>query len=175
MGFPPSPAMLIREVKQLTESKVPGSLEPLHEAIAAAHHDLKLQRRVHRARMEAMAKAEEVWNNAGFETDELGRIVGLKHGGNSQDGDGVADAGVAAGADGTDGAAATKATPTPKKTKKKTNKQAARVQASALGGHVSVAAEQKAKADAAKKARAAKRAKAKAKKPKKNVRVGEEV
>ena len=152
-GLPPS-----REVQQLADSKIPTSLEALQEAIVAAHQDLKLQRQVYKARRAAMAKAEEVWNDAGFEVDSKGHIIGFKQStdgedaqaGNAQDGDGKEDAGK-----------------TGKKGKGKgkgKGGQSGRLQSSALGGHVSAAAENKEKAAKAAKAKAAKaKAKAKAK------------
>ena len=162
-----SPAHTHSEVQQLTDSTVPPSLVALQEAIVAAHQDLRLQRKVYKARKAAMAKAEEVWNQAGFEVDAQGRIMGFKQapqdgdgggggGGNSQDGDGAVDAATATGS--------RKGTGKGKgKGKGGGVASAPRVQASALGGHVSVAAENKAKAAQAAKAKAKAKAKKKAK------------
>lgn len=160
------PAHTHSEVQQLTDSTVPPSLVALQEAIVAAHQDLRLQRKVYKARKAAMAKAEEVWNQAGFEVDAQGRIMGFKQapqdgdggggagGGNSQDGDGAVDAATTTGSDKGKGKG---------KGKGGGVASASRVQASALGGHVSVAAENKAKAAQAAKAKAKAKAKKKAK------------
>ena len=160
-----SPAHTHSEVQQLTDSTVPPSLVALQEAIVAAHQDLRLQRKVYKARKAAMAKAEEVWNQAGFEVDAQGRIMGFKQapqdgdgggggGGNSQDGDGAVDTATATGSGKGKGKG---------KGKGGGVASASRVQASALGGHASVAAENKAKAAQAAKAKAKAKAKKKAK------------
>ena len=160
------PAHTHSEVQQLTDSTVPPSLVALQEAIVAAHQDLRLQRKVYKARKAAMAKAEEVWNQAGFEVDAQGRIMGFKQapqdgdggggggGGNSQDGDGAVDTATATGSGKGKGKG---------KGKGGGVASASRVQASALGGHASVAAENKAKAAQAAKAKAKAKAKKKAK------------
>lgn len=61
----------------MVDTDVHYALAPMKTAIAAAHHDLVLQRRSHKARKAALAKQEEVMGGVKFELDEHGHIAGI--------------------------------------------------------------------------------------------------